>query len=104
MTTKNKKSTNKKTKTIELYEATLLDRFCTIYSALSERQKDVEKSANLFNKFVRMYFFDRENCCLDEKKEVDATKRMLIIYFKCNNALYGEWEYLAKGIISASAP
>ena len=26
---------------------------------------------------------------------------MLFMYFKCNNALYGEWEYLAKGIISA---
>ena len=101
MTTK--KSTNRNTKKV-LHEATLLDRFCTSYSALCERLKDVQKSANLFNKFVRMYFFDRDNCCLDEEKGVVATKRMLIIYFKCNNALYDEWEYLAKGIISASAP
>ena len=67
----------------ELLEATFLDRFCAIYLAFSERLKDVKSSANLFNKFVRMYFFDKENCCLD-KPDVKTAK---LCYLCTSNAI-----------------
>ena len=73
MTTK--KSTNRNTKKV-LHEATLLDRFCRSYSALCERLKDVEKSANLFNKFVRMYFFDEKKRSRCHKENVNHLLQM----------------------------